>query len=164
MDLILIFNLIRDIPYKIPLKWKEEDNCCSGKHEKLFDLLTKQNCKVRYRVCVFLWNSLNLPLKLKKIPHDNDCTHTYLEIYLNNSWKVLDATWDKELKNLFYINEWDGKSNTEIAVKPIKIFTPQKSLKIVNDQDENLIKKDLEVNKRFYKAFNNWLDENRKQK
>ena len=164
MDLISLFNLIRDIPYKIPLKWGEEDNCCSGKHEKLFNLLSKRNYKVRYRVCIFLWSELNIPPELEKISHDDDCTHTYLEIYLDNSWKVLDATWDAGLKNLFHINEWDGKSNTEIAVKPIKIFIPEESLRIVKNQDENLITQDLKINGEFYKAFNEWLDKNRIKK
>lgn len=162
MDLISTFNLIRDIPYRIPLKWGEEDNCCSGKHEKLFSLLTKKGYKVRYRVCVFLWSNLNLPQKLEKISHDNDCTHTYLEIKIGEKWKILDATWDSGLKNLFHINQWDGKSNTKIAVKPTKTFTPQKSLEIVNNQNEEIIKKDLQINGKFYKGFNKWLDKNRK--
>jgi hypothetical protein len=162
MDLVSVFNSIKDIPYRIPLKWGEEDNCCSGKHEKLFNLLTKKGYEVRYRVCVFLWSSLNLPPELEKIPHDKDCTHTYLEIKIDGDWKILDATWDSGLKNFFHINEWDGKANTEIAVKPTKIFTPQKSLEIVNNQNEEVIKKDLQVNGEFYKEFNKWLDENRK--
>lgn len=161
MDLISSYNSIRDIPYRIALKWGEEDNCCSGKHEKLFNLLTKQGYKVRYRVCVFLWSSLNLPKELKKILHDDDCTHTYLEIYLNNTWQILDATWDSNLKNLFKINKWDGKSDTEIAVKPFKTFTPERSLEIVKNQNESLIKKDLKINGKFYNAFNKWLDKNR---
>ena len=162
MDLISTFESIRDIPYRIPLKWGEEDNCCSGKHEKLFNLLTKEGYKVRYRVCVFLWSSLNLPPGLEKIPHDDDCTHTYLEINIDGNWKILDATWDIGLKNLFHINKWDGKSNTEIAIKTTKIFTPQKSLEIVSNQNEEVINKDLEINSEFYKGFNQWGDKNRK--
>ena len=161
MDLISLFNSIRDIPYRIPLKLDEEDNCCSGKHEKLFKLLTKQGHKVRYRVCVFLWSSLNLPPELKNIPHEAHSTHTYLEISLEVNSKILDATWDKGLKNLFHINNWDGKSNTEIAIKPAQIFTPEKSLQIVNNQDEKAIKKDLKINGEFYKGINKWLDKNR---
>ena len=162
MDLVSIFNSIRDIPYRIPLRWNEEDNCCSGKHEKLFKLLIKKDCKVRYRVCVFLWGELNLPPDLEKIPHDNDCTHTYLEINIGGDWKILDATWDKNLKRLFHINEWDGKSNTELAVKPIRIFSPEKSLEIVKNQNREIIEKDLKVNMKFYKGFNDWLEKNRK--
>ncbi len=99
---------------------------------------------------------------MEKIPHNNDCTHTYLEISIDGNWKILDATWDIGLKKLFHINKWDGKSNTEIAVKPIKIFTPQESLEIVNHQDEEVINKDLKINGEFYKYFNEWLDKNRK--
>jgi len=160
MDLISLFTSIRDIPYKIPMQWGGEDNCCSGKHEKLFNLLKKEY-EVRYRVCVFLWSSLKLPPELEKIPHDNDCTHIFLEIKIDGDWKILDATWDKGLKNLFHINEWDGKSDTEIAVKPTKIFTPQKSLEIVNNQSEEGINKDLKINGKFYKGFNKWLNKNR---
>ena len=74
----------------------------------------------------------------------------------------MDATWDKGLKGLFHVNEWDGKNDTEIAVKPMRIFDPEKSLEIVERQDENLIKKDLEINGKFYKAFDEWLERNRK--
>jgi hypothetical protein len=162
MNLISIFESIRDIPYKIPLNWGEEDNCCSGKHEKLLNILKKKGFKVRYRVCVFFWSSLDLPTELEKIPHDDNCTHTYLEIKIGNDWKILDATWDTGLSKLFHINKWDGKSNTEIAVKPTKIFTPQKSLEIVKNQNEKLINKDLKINGEFYGCFNEWLDKNRK--
>ena len=164
MSLISLFNSVRDIPYRIPLEWGEEDNCCSGKHKKLLKLLIQNGYKVRYRVCVFLWSSLNISPELEKIPHDNDCTHTYLEIYLNGNWKVLDATWDIGVKNLFYINKWDGKSDTKIAVNPIKIFNPQKSSEIVKNQKEDIITQDLKINGKFYKAFNEWLENNRKLK
>lgn len=129
MDLISSFNSIRDIPYRIPLKWGEKDDCCSGKHEKLFNILTKEGYEVRYRVCAFLWSSLNLPKELENTPHDNECTHIYLEIKVNGKWKVLDATWDSGLRVFFHVNEWDGKSGTEVAVKPTKIFTPKKKFR-----------------------------------
>ena len=163
MDLISAFNSVRDIPYRIPLKWRQKDDCCSGKHKKLFNLFTRMGYPVRYRVCVFLWSNLNLPSELKKIPHDDDCTHVYLEINIKGKWKILDATWDKGLKNIFHVNEWDGKSDTEIAVKPIKIFTPQKSLKIASNQNKETIDNDLKINGDFYKSFNEWLEKMRKK-
>ncbi len=130
MNIISTFNSIRDISYKIPLKFGEEDNCCSGKSERLFNLLTKMGYTVRYRVCTFSWSSMNLPLELMNIAHEDSSTHSFLEIEIGGVWKVLDPTWDKGLKDVFHVNVWDGESDTEIAVKPIKIFTPKKSLEI----------------------------------
>lgn len=162
MDIVSLFNSVRDVPYRIPLKWGEKDNCCSGKSERLYKLLEKRGFEVRYRVCVFLWSSLGISSELKKMSHEDDCTHTYLEIKINSKWKILDATWDSGLKNLFHINQWDGKSDTKIAVKPIKIFTPEKSLEIVKNQNREVITKDIKINGKFYKAFNDWLERNRR--
>ena len=160
-ELVRIFEKIRDVPYRIPLTLKEEDNCCSGKHEKLYKILIQEGYDVRYKVCVFLWESMNLPENLKNIPHEKDCTHTYLEINIDGDWKILDATWDVGLEGIFHVNRWDGKSDTEIAVKPIKIFDSDKSLEIVNSQDDDVISKDLKINGKFYKVFNEWLQKNR---
>jgi hypothetical protein len=157
MDLIKIFNSIRDIPYRIPLSPDEEDNCCNGKHKKLFSLLKKAGHQARYRVCTFLWSSLNLPPELMKISHDDQAIHVYVELFLNNQWLVLDATWDIGLKKFFPINEWDARSNTEIAVKPIETFSLEKSAEIMNNQDKNYIH--LESNDhKFSQAFNDWLN------
>jgi len=162
MKIVKIFESVRDIPYKIPLSYEEEDNCCSGKSDKLFDLLVKEGYKVRYRVCLFLWEDLSLPEEVRKISHDKDCTHTYLEIYLKGGWKILDSAWDIGLKDIFEVNNWDGKSGTKIALDPIKIFSPEKSLSIVKDQTKKVIDDDLSRNKKFYKKFNEWLDRIRK--
>ena len=161
-ELIKIFESVRDIPYRIPLSLEEEDNCCSGKHEKLLRILKERGYEVRYRVCVFLWSSLSLPKDLKKISHSGKSSHIYLEIKLDGVWRILDATWDKGLKGLFHVSEWDGKSNTEIAVKPVKIFSAEETTKVVKmENDEISIKRDLEANGKFYEAFNKWLEKNR---
>lgn len=159
MNIIDLFNSIRDIPYRIPLKWGEQDDCCSGKHNRLRKALVGKGYEVRYIVCVFLWSDLNLPKELEEIPHENDCTHVYLEVLLNNKWVILDATWDKGLEKVLAVNEWDGKSDTVIAVKPTQTFSPEKSARIMADQNEDVINKDLEKNGKFYEAFNNWLIE-----
>lgn len=92
MNIIKLFERVRDIPYSIPLEYGEEDKCCSGKSEKIFNLLKNEGYKVRYRVCVFLWDDLPLPNKVKNILHDADCTHTYIECYINKKWIIVDAT------------------------------------------------------------------------
>ena len=162
MNIISIFKTIRDMPYKIPLSLKEKDNCCYGKHKRLKNLLIKQGLNVRYRVCSFLWSSLDLPKKLLDIPHDDYGLHSYLEVLINGKWIIVDATWDIGLKNVFHINEWNGKLDTEIAVKPIKIFTLRESEDIMNGKNDDETVDDLGMDLEFCKAFNNWIEENRK--
>jgi hypothetical protein len=162
MDIITAFKTIRDMPYRIPLSLGENDTCCSGKHKLLKDLLTKEGFVVRYRVCSFLWSSFDLPREVSSVFHDDYCTHLYLEVLIDHKWVVVDATWDIGIQKILPVNEWDGKSNTEVAVKPLDIFTPQKSADIMaNESDEDILS-DLKINGEFYKAFNGWLDQNRK--
>jgi len=102
-----------------------------------------------------------LPEKVTSVQHNDNSTHVWLEVFLTDEWIIVDATWDSGLKNIFHVNEWDGKSNTKPAVKPIDIFNPQKSADIMNNENEEDILNDLKINREFYKTFNNWLEEQR---
>ncbi len=53
MDIRDEFTKIRDIPYRIPLSSEEEDQCCTGKHKRLFGVLQEAGYKIRWRVCTF---------------------------------------------------------------------------------------------------------------
>ncbi|MFA6184723.1 MAG: hypothetical protein WCT51_04830 [Candidatus Shapirobacteria bacterium] len=159
MEIVDIFNQIRDLPYKIPITSKEEDFCCSGKTISLKNILEKKGYRVRYRVCSFSWNSIDLPSEVLKISHENLSTHVYLEILIDNKWIIMDATWDPKLKKFFHINDWNNKDNNQIAVEPIETFTIEKSLDIMEKTDEKEIVDDLKINGEFYQAFNNWLEE-----
>jgi len=161
MDIIKVFKTVRDMPYRIPLALGERDVCCGGKHKILQDLLSKEGFEVRYRVCSFLWSSMDLPDKISNISHDDMCTHVWLEVNIDNEWVVVDATWDIGLKNIFHINEWDGKSNTKIAVRPLEIFSLQKSAEIMGSENDEYILNDLKTNGEFYKALNDWFAEQR---
>ena len=153
-----IFLKIRDIPYSIPLDFNEEDNCCSGKSTKLVSLFQNNGFKARLRVCVFLWEDLHLPPEVIEIPHDKDCTHTYAEVYLNKKWVRVDATWDPELRKAFHINDWDGVSDTSLAVRPIKTFSPKRSAEIMQHQSKQAIDDDLSRNREFYRGLNAWFE------
>lgn len=164
MNLATEFEKVRDIPYRIPLSLEEQDDCCSGKAEKLFRVLKGHGYEVRYRLCTFRWSDLNLPKEILEIPHDDESSHTYLEIKVDGRWKIIDATWDKKLKGIFNINEWDGKSDTEIAVPVIECLSPEKSLEYIKYiSTPEAIVADFEINGEFYRAFNEWLEAKRKQ-
>ncbi len=157
MQLIESFNQIRDLPYSIPLSFEGEDNCCNGKSKRFFQMLKDTGYKVRYRVCSYLWEELPLPKEILNIPHDPNPAHVYLEVFIDNKWINLDPTWDPGLKNILPVNTWDGRSDTRIAVNPIKLFSLKESARIMSDQPKELIEEDLAKNKEFYKAFNEWI-------
>lgn len=160
MDLIQIFNSIRDIPFRIPLSPNDTSIDCDGRHKKLFEALSRKGLEVRFRVCSFLWSELAIPDQILSIKHKDECEHLFLEVFLNNEWLILDATWDKGLKNIFHINEWDGISGTEIAVKPIKIYDPKKTI-LTHGENEEAMQKDISESGDFYLALNKWIEENR---
>jgi hypothetical protein len=165
MDIVKAFEEIRDVPYRIPLALDESDDCCSGKANRFMMILKEKRYDVRYRVCSFFWSDLNLPEDLQSIPHEDACTHVYLEVKIGNDWRVVDPTWDVGLKGLFPIAEWDGVGDTGIGLPVRSIFSPEESLKILIDSNiEKEVCKDMKVNGKFYGAFNKWLEEYRKEK
>jgi hypothetical protein len=164
MDIVEEFNKVRDIPYRIPLSLEEPDECCSGKAVMLFDRFKAGGYEARYRLCTFRWGDLKLPEEIQAVPHDEDSSHTYLEINLSGKWIIVDATWDKKLSGVFNINEWDKKSDTEIAVPAKEILSPEKSLAYIEYiSAPEAIAADLKLNGEFYRAFNAWLETIRKQ-
>jgi len=82
-------------------------------------------------------------------------------VLIDGEWVTVDAAWDIGLKNIFHVNEWDGKSDTEIAVKVLEIFSPEKSAEIMDGENNDDLLSDLKINGGFYKVFNEWLDKNR---
>ncbi len=156
--LIEEFKKVRDIPYYIPLNVNENDLCCSGKHRILAKKFSDLGYKIRYRVCSFSWDTLISQKDIISVPHENQCTHVFLEIMLENKWVIIDATWDKGLSQIFHINDWDGKSNTKIAVPVLEIYSPEKSEEIMENENADVIEKDLKINGEFYKSFNNYLN------
>lgn len=164
MNTVNYFRFVRDIPYKIPISENEADYCCSGKHKVLYQLLKSLKLKVRYRVCEFLWSSVNLPKEVVNIFHQDLSTHTYLEVFIQaRGWIVVDSTWDERLSKLFQINEWDGKNNTVIAVKPVRIYSPAESKRYVETESVDDVTNDLKINGKFYDAINKWLEKIRAQ-
>lgn len=156
------FEAIRDIPYTIPLAYGEIDHCCSGKNKMLKKFLELLSYEVRWRVCTFRWSSIDLPKAVAMVEHADDSTHAYLEFFVDGEWRVVDATWDKELRPAFPIEKWDGASATGVAVKSIEVYSPEKSEEIMSDDSREAIESDLSINGKFYESFNNWLVEIRK--
>lgn len=98
-----------------------------------------------------------LPVELMRVPHENESTHAFLEVSMNGRWMIVDATWDSALKDVLSINDWDGVSDTSVAVSVIELFSLERSKQIMEIENLDETKKDLEKNGDFYGAFNEWL-------
>jgi hypothetical protein len=164
-DRIIIFNKIRDLPYKISIC--PFDTSCSTKTRLLGEILFKYGLECRVGVCIFQWKDLKLPsrilnqLNFSVIPHR--INHTFLRVKIpeTNNWITVDPTWDKKLINTFDISEWDGLNDTKLAV-PTKRLTEKRNalgnfLSPANIKCPKMIKND-----KFIIAFNGWLEEVRR--
>jgi len=163
MGLVEIFKAIRDVPFKIPLERNEEDNCCNGKVRRLKYILDENGYESRYVICEFKWSDLSIPKELLSIPHVDLSTHLYLEIKIDGNWIKVDPTWDIGLKSIFSISEWDGKTDTKLAVIPTEIYDFDQSSAIMEDETDDNFEKELKDNKNFFRALNEWLESERKK-
>lgn len=160
-DLQSSFEEIRDIPYTIPLSYDQKDHCCTGKHSLFLAVLKDGGYEARWRICSFKWSDLNLPPDLLIIPHEDNCTHAYLEVFINEQWQNIDLTWDKGLRDTLPVNEWSSFSNMTIAVPVLEIYSPEQSGSIMENPTREEFEKDIQINGDFYRAFNTWLEKER---
>ena len=157
-SIVKAFREIRDVPYQIPLGEGEENRSCAGKHERFQSLLTERGIASRIRVCTFHWSRLSLPSEVLAIPHQDEATHAYLEVCLDDTWQVVDLTWDEQIASVLPLSAWDGRSDTIVAVPVEHVYTPEDSLKLMHPENEEVaIKADLAANGAFYQALNVWL-------
>src|SRR3989338_3898170 len=132
--IIKLFEKVRDVPYgdigsRDPTDvYEKNKGTCSGKHELLKELCKELGIKVKNFIAMHKFNDLKVrfPDEIKKILNTTEIIdpHNFLKIFVGNKWIIVDATWDKNLKDLgFIVNEnWDGKSDMKIAVIPYETF------------------------------------------
>jgi len=160
MNLPLAFESIRDIPYEIPLTPDAPDRCCSGKAKLLLSLFDDVGYEARVRMCEFRWSDVSLPVSVSEIPHDDLCSHVFVEVRIDGDWKVVDPTWDRGLSSVFPTVTWDGLSSTRVAVPATTFLSAEESQKRFDaEMSEEVITADLVKNGDFYRVLNAWLAE-----
>ena len=164
---IKIFEEVRDIPFTVALDLGEKDTCCSMKSELLSEKLTALGLKCRQRLCDFEWEKEPLSEKVMAVYNPAKQVHQYVEVFVpeSNEWVSVDATWDKNLERAgFNISEWDGLTNTSIAVTPLKVLSCEEGEKLIKwfNEDIEYAKNWFAQNKVFHAELNNWLEEVRK--
>ncbi len=136
---VSIFERVRDIPYAIIPKLfslekgpigmlQSNKGFCLPKSYLLGQMYGRLGISTQYFVCSFRWSQMDLdyPVAIKKISAEIPETyHMACKISIEGEWFLVDATWDSGLKGAgFPLNtEWDGRSDTTLAVKPIENFS-----------------------------------------
>ncbi len=158
MDVIKIFNTIRDIPYHCPESLGDSDYRCWGKNRLLFYELKKNGYEVRYRVCDFDWFEQKIPKEItSKAPNKID-RHLFVEVKLDDRWTILDCSNDSMLPSF---NNWDGKSDCDIAVKYSKIYSTEESEMLERQERENFQTNFFSLQE-LYVSINKFFDQIRK--
>jgi len=163
---ISIFETVRDFVYQIncvsePEKLLEiKEWYCTSKHRLLKEIYDKLWYQTQLCFIPFSFNMIYLPDNLKNRWYANKkWYHTFLQIFIDGEWFDIDATFNKELKNIYTVNEnRDWVSTQKIICNYDKVFIP-KSL-----DEEREIKKSLsdsgETTDKDYewiKKYNNWI-------
>lgn len=175
--LVAIFENVRDIPYgtigsgsRNPLEvYRNNRGTCSGKHFLLRDLLLSLDVKVKDVVCIHYYSqmprSIDYPPKLAQLLGDNRGVpdyHNYIKVY-NGGWLTLDATFDYPLKDYFVVNEWDGKTDTKLSVKPVEVWEVEDPEGFKINMLNKLPVEIQQGRKRFLQKLSRWLEKLREQ-
>lgn len=162
---IKFFNFIRDIPYHIGLEITDPTYNCATKAIMLGQMLNGLNLKTRLILCTFAWTETPLPSAVLNLPRNSGETHLFLQMFepRRKHWVNIDPSWDTKLRSAgFPIADWDGVSDTALAVTPHIIYSSDDTTRILaekSDPAEHAAHR--AKNRAFYHALNQWLQSER---
>ena len=173
---VKVFQRVRDIPYGVigsrdPVKVLEANKgTCSGKHFLLAALYRVMGLNVKDMVAFHKYESLprnvEYPEELKVILQKGDGIpdyHNFIKLYVNGNWLTLDATFEEDLKEYFVVNDWNGKHDTTLSVKPVAIWEASNPVDFKMTKLNELPLETRNYRKEFLKRFSDWLDLFRKK-
>lgn len=161
---ISIFETVRDFVYQInwvsdPEKLLEvKEWYCASKHRSLKEIYNKLWYQTKLCFVPFSFNMIYLPDDLKNRWYANKKGyHTFLQMFIDWKWIDIDATFNKELKNIYTVNEnRDWISPQKVICDYDKIYIP-KSLDEEQEIKENLSSSMDEYDKIWIEKYNNWI-------
>ena len=162
-----IFYGIRDIPYAIIPELNTPSRCedilslgrgsCSPKHFLMGKMYGKLGIDFLYIVYPFRWDEVEVdyPPSIKRLAKDMPLSYHLACLVDVGKYVLVDATLDLPLRKIgLHINEWDGRSDTELPIKPSGepiIYHPSEVGEIDMRRDERSLI--------FYDMLNRWLEE-----
>jgi hypothetical protein len=121
-----LFEEIRNRPYAWSTSFGKSANNCYFKGIELLQRLGILGYSVRGRVGdTYLDDSV--PIAIKNLyPAQFPLTHFWVEIQIDNSWRILDASYDPPLaKAGFVVNEWNSNRT---CFDITKIYTQEEAI------------------------------------
>jgi len=162
-EIIRLYKKIQKVPYHFverrdPKKLFDiGKGCCFEKNVFLAREYEKLGIPVKYFLIEFYWRDLPIPKHIiKKIENpENHWQHLAFKIKVVSKWIWVDSSWDIALAKAGFpvTKDWDGKSDTKLAVKPldIKLTRRKHKTRVVTTQKE------------FFRALNEYLEKVRKR-
>ena len=165
---VSIFERIRDIPYAAIPEIADSKRyveilslgkgSCTPKHFLLCDMYQRLGMQVLYVVYPFRWDEVEIdyPPQLMSLARELPTSHHLAcKVDINGELILVDATLDPALKRLgLPVNEeWDGISNTLLAINPCgeeQIYHPAEASLLQAQHDEKSLA--------FYSELNRWLE------
>ncbi len=154
-EIISLFEKAQRIPYYC-LRERDPDKllkmnkgCCLEKNGFLGREYKKLGIQVKYLLINFDWRSLPIPRVIIDKKEDHLGQHLAIKIQIDGKWVIVDSTWDPGLEKAGFpvTKNWDGKSDTELAVKPLQIV----------ELKEQPSKMTVTTNAEFFAALNEYL-------
>lgn len=143
-NIVNLFEKVRDIPYHCDVTrnpqnlFKKNRGSCFEKNVYLGNRLEDIGYDVKYMKAEFEWDKLPISDSTLSLLDDKDSEHLFLEVKMEDRWISIDSTFDSELEKAGFRVEtdWDGKSDTIIAVPPDEISEWRDIPKIIEVDDK----------------------------
>lgn len=150
-----LFEKVQKVPYYL-LKHRDSrrlfslnKGCCAEKAIWLGNKFKSLGLPVEYFLIEFRWEELPVPEDILKLKEEGPGYHLAMKAEIDGGWVWADPTWDPALEKLGFpvTKDWDGKSDTPLAVKPLRVeeFDPEDP-------------SDTDLDERFMRAFNEYLE------
>ena len=172
-DVPEVYHAVRNIPYgstgeRDPLKVIANNlGSCSGKHILLRDLLREVGWQAEI---ITMFTHFNrgipshpaMPAELRAMIDGQDICdfHHYVRVRMREGWRKLDATWHDALIPFgFPVNrDWNGKSDTALAAKPIREYPSVEDLIAWKQQLlAQLTPQERDLRANFFRCLTEWM-------
>lgn len=159
--IIELFEKVQKVPYHLLRNrdsrklFELNKGCCAEKTIWLGNRLKELGNPVKYYLIRFNWEDLPIPKEILKLKQKRSGYHLLMKAKINNKWVWVDPTWDPALEKIGFpvTKNWDGKSDTLLAVDPLEIKEYEPEEPSTTDLSKDFIR---ELNKYFESVRENY--------